>query len=251
MDDRQDPELRRISQRGAGNKPGRFTRRWMRFWMKHSGPGPFGRLASRLAAWLAPPHLDQVSLAYLTPRGYIDAAATVYHSDLRLGTNVYIAPRVLIAETAGGGPVSLGDKVAIHRDAILETGKGGYVEIGAESSIHTGCQLKAYIEPILVGEGVMIAGNVAIYSYDHGMLPGQPIRRQPITAKAPVSIHNDAWIGTGAIVLSGITVGEGAVVAAGAVVTRDVPDGAIVAGNPAHIIRRRDELTQAGHKDEQ
>lgn len=205
-----------------------------------------GRLASRLAARAAAPHLDQVSLAYLTPRGYIDAAATIYHSDLRLGENVYIAPRVLIVETADGGPVSLGDKVAVHRDAILETGRGGYIEIGAGSSIHTGCQLKAYIEPIFIGEGVMIAGNVAIYSYDHGMLPGQQIRRQPIAAKAPVLIQNDAWIGTGAIILSGITVGEGAVVAAGAVVTKDVPAGAIVAGNPARIIKHRDELTQAG-----
>jgi len=251
MDDKQDATLFRISQGGAGSKPGRFARRWMRFWMQRSGPGPAGRLASRLAAWVAPPHLDQVSLAYLTPRGYIDAAAIIYHSDLRLGQHVYLAPRVLIVETADGGPISLGDKVAVHRDAILETGRGGYIQIGAGSSLHTGCQLKAYIEPILVGEGVMIAGNVAIYSYDHGMAPGQTIRSQTITAKAPVSIQNDAWIGTGAIVLSGITVGEGAVVAAGAIVTRDVPAGAIVAGNPARVIRHRDDLTQTGGEDEQ
>ena len=251
MDDKREVTLLRINHGGACNKPGRFARRWMRFWMKHSGPGKAGRLASRLAAWVAPPHLDQVSLAYLTPRGYIDPAAIIYHSDLRLGQNVYLAPRVLIVETADGGSVSLGDKVAIHRDAILETGRRGYIQIGAGSSVHTGCQLKAYIEPILVGEGVMIAGNVAIYSYDHGMAPGQTIRSQPITAKAPVSIQNDAWVGTGAIILSGITVGEGAVVAAGAIVTRDVPAGAIVAGNPARVIRHRDDLTQTGGEDEQ
>ena len=251
MDNKQDATLFRISQGGACNKPGRFARRWIRFWMKCSGPGLAGRLASRLAAWVAPPHLAQVSLAHLTPRGYIDSAAIIYHSDLRLGQNVYLAPRVLIVEAADGGPVSLGDKVAIHRDTILETGSRGYIRIGAGSSIHSGCQLKAYIEPILVGEGVMIAGNVAIHSYDHGMAPGQPIRRQPITAKAPVSIRNEAWIGTGAIILSGVTVGEGAVVAAGAVVTKDVPAGGVVAGNPARIIKHRDELIQADRKDEQ
>ena len=251
MDDKQGTPLQRINRGGAGNKPGRFARRWMRFWMKCSGPGSAGRVASRLAAWVAPPHLEQVSLAYLTPRGYIDPAAIIYHSDIRLGQNVYLAPRVLIIETADGGPVSLGNKVAIHRDAILETGRRGYIQIGAGSSIHSGCQLKAYIEPILIGEGVMIAGNVAIYSYDHGVAPGRSIRSQPITAKAPVSIHNDAWIGTGAIILSGITVGEGAVVAAGAVVTRDVPAGAIVAGNPARVIKHRGDLTQTGGEDEQ
>lgn len=238
--------LRRVSRGGASNKPGRLARRWMRFWVRRSGTGPVGRFASRLAAWLAPPHMEQVSLAYLTPNGYIDAAATIYHSDLQLGQNVYIAPRVLIVETAEGGAIALADKVAVHRDAILETGRQGYIQIAAGSSIHPGCQLKAYVEPILVGEGVMVAANVAMYSYDHGMAPDQAIRRQPITAKGSITIHDDAWIGTAAIILSGVTIGEGAVVAAGAVVTRDVPAGAIAAGNPARIIKYRSELSCSG-----
>ena len=238
--------MRRIS---ARYQPGRLARRWMRFWLRWSGLGPFGRLASRLSAWLAPPHLDQVSLAYITPRGYIDAAATIYHSDLQLGENVYLAPGVLAVETAEGGPVILGDKVAVHRNVVLETGRKGYIKVETGASIHPGCQLKAYLEPILVGEGVMIAANVAIYSYDHGMAPDQPVRRQPITAKAPITIQNDAWIGTGAIILSGVTIGEGAVVAAGSVVTKNVPAGAIVAGNPARVIKHRKELINAGSND--
>ena len=56
-------------------------------------------------------------------------------------------------------------------------------KVAAGSSIHSECQLKAYIKPILIGEGVMIAANVALYSYDHGMAPDQPIRKQPLTAK--------------------------------------------------------------------
>lgn len=218
--------------------------------MKWSGPGPVGRLASRLAAWLAPPHMDQVSLAYLTPRGYIDAGATIYHSDLRLGQNVYIAAGALVVETAGGGPITLADKVAVHTNVVLEAGRKGYIEIGSGSSLHAGCQLKAYVEPILVGDGVMIAANVAIYSYNHGMASGQPIRKQPLTASMPITIHNDAWIGTGAIILSGITIGEGAVVGAGAVVTKDVPGGVIVAGNPARVIKHRNELNQMSRDDE-
>ena len=157
-----------------------------------------------------------------------------------------MAPRVLIFENDKGGTILLGDSVAIYRDAILETGQKGYIEVEAGSSIHPGCQLKAYVEPILVGEGVMIAANVAIYSYDHGMAPELPIRRQPITAKGPVTIHKDAWIGTGAIILSGVTIGEDAVVAAGSVVTKDIPAGAIAAGNPARVIKHRNELRQAG-----
>ena len=243
----QESSLQRISRGGAMDKPGRLARRWMRFWVRRSGAGPVGRIASRLAAWVAPPHMDQVSLAYLAPNGYIDAAATIYHSDLQLGRNVYIAPRVLIVEIGDGGPVALADKVAVHRDAILETGRQGYIQVGAGSSIHPGCQLKAYVEPIQIGEGVMIAANVAIYSYDHGMAPDQPIRRQPLTSKGPIIIHDEAWIGTGAIILSGVTVGEGAVVAAGSVVTKDIPAGAIAAGNPARVIKHRSELSSPGN----
>mgnify|MGYP001824874495 FL=1 len=97
----------------------------------------------------------------------------------------------------------------------------------------------------------MIAANVAIYSYDHGMAPDLPIRRQPITAKGPVTIHKDAWIGVGVIILSGVTIGEGAVVAAGSVVTKNIPAGAIAAGNPARVIKHRDEFNKLGDGDQQ
>jgi acetyltransferase-like isoleucine patch superfamily enzyme len=221
----------------------------MRFWVRRNGTGPWGRLASRLAAWAAPPGLGQVALAWQTPRGYIDATATVYHSDLRLGRHVYLAAGVSILENDNGGRVALADKVAIHKGAVLETGQQGYIAIGAGSSVHPGCQIKAYVQPVIIGEGVMLAANVAIYSYDHGMAPDVPIRKQPLSAKGPVSIDNEAWIGTGAIILSGVTIGEGAVVAAGAVVTKDVPAGAIAAGNPARVIRYRNGSTDAGSHD--
>jgi len=241
-----DKKLRSISRGGGRSQPGPLLRRWMLFWLKRSGTGPFGRVASLLAAWPAPPHMEQVSLAYLSSRGYIDARATIYHSDVRLGQNIFVAPGVLIVQIGEGGPVVLADRVAIHRNVVLETGRLGHIEVGAGSSIHPGCQLKAYIAPILIGEGVMIAANAALYSYDHGMAPDQPIRRQPLTAKAPITIHKEAWIGTGAIILSGVTIGEGAVVGAGSVVTKDIPGGAIAAGNPARIVKYRDELMHAG-----
>ena len=234
--------IRNIRCGGASNKPGRLARRWMRFWGRLGGPGPFGRMASRLAAKVAPPHLGQVSLARLSPHGYMDADATIYHSELRLGQHVYIAQGVLIVENTRGGEVSLADKVMIHRYAILETGQKGYIHIGAGSSIHPGCQLKAYVQPILVGAGVMIAANVAIYSYDHGMMPGVLISEQPLVGKAPVVIGDNAWVGTGAIILSGVNVGEGAVIGAGSVVTRDIPANAIAVGNPARVVKYRTDL---------
>ena len=59
------------------------------------------------------------------------------------------------------------------------------------------------------------------------------------TSRGPIRVGNNVWIGDAAIVLSGVTVGDGAVIAAGAVVTRDVPAFAIVAGAPARLVRMR------------
>lgn len=235
-------EMRQISRGGAEYEPSRLVWTWIRFWLRWGGVGLLGRFSSRLAAWLAPPNLGQVALAYMTPRGYIDATVTIYHSDLRLGRHVFLASGVSIVEYDKDCPVTLADKVEIHRSTLLETGQKGYIKIGTETSIHPRCQIKSFVEPVLIGEGVMLAANTAIYSYDHGLMPDQPIISQPLTSKGPVTIHNDSWIGTGAIILSGVTIGEGAVVAAGAVVTKDVPAGAIAVGNPARVIKYRNEL---------
>lgn len=69
-------------------------------------------------------------------------------------------------------------------------------------------------------------------------LPGKFEDGQP-SSKGDITIGNDVWVGRGALILSGVTIGDGAVVAARAVVTRDVPPYAIVAGVPAKLVRRR------------
>jgi carbonic anhydrase/acetyltransferase-like protein (isoleucine patch superfamily) len=60
-----------------------------------------------------------------------------------------------------------------------------------------------------------------------------------LRTKGSIVVGNDVWVGTRAIILSGVTIGDGAIVAAGSVVTKDVPPYAIVAGNPARLIRYR------------
>ena len=242
--------MRKISRGGAESEPSRLAWRWIRFWLRWGGLGPFGRLSSRLAAYFAPPNLEQVALAYMTPRGYIDATVTVYHSDLRMGVSVFLASGVSIIEYDKECPVILGDKAMLHKGALLETGQKGSIEIGAKASIHPGSQIKSFVEPITIGERAMIAANTVIYSYDHGLLPDQPIITQPLTSKGPVVIGSESWIGTGAIILSGVTIGEGAVVAAGSVVTKDIPAGAIAVGNPARVVKYRDELSCLGGNDE-
>ncbi len=91
---------------------------------------------------------------------------------------------------------------------------------------------------ITIGDYVMIGPNVTIVTPNHSMDPEK--RRRIGTVSKPVVIEDDVWIGAGVIILPGVTVGEGSVVGAGSVVTKNVPAGVTVAGNPARVIRGRE-----------
>jgi acetyltransferase-like isoleucine patch superfamily enzyme len=225
-----------------------FKNRWVRFWMRYAGLSGFGRFATRLATWFALPHKASKYLAYLNPRGYIAPTATIHHSDLRMGANILIGDRVVIYQAEKGGPVEMGDQVHILRDAIIETGFGGYLTIGSGSTVNPRCQLNAYVAPIQIGRGVQLAPNCALYSYDHGFAPGEPIREQPLQTRGGITIDDDVWLGVGVIVLSGVHIGKGSVIGAGSIVTHDIPDEAIAVGNPARVIKIRNKLVQNRNK---
>jgi len=91
---------------------------------------------------------------------------------------------------------------------------------------------------IHIGDNVWIGPGVHIYTTEHHK--DAPLRIEGWSRGKPVRIGKDVWIGGGAIILPGVTVGDGAIVGAGAVVTRDVPAGATVVGNPAKPIVRRE-----------
>jgi len=219
-----------------------LTKRWIRFWMRHAGLNGFGRIASLFVSWFAPPHKARVYLSYMNSRGYIEPSATIYHSKLRLGANIFIGDHVIIFENTNGGPVELGDRVNIFRHTIIETAHGGSLTLEDEASIHPRCQLNAYKAPIRIGRGTMIAPNCALYPYDHGVAPDRPIRQQPLQSKGGITIGKEAWLGVGVIVLGGVRIGDGAVIGAGSVVTQDVPDGAIALGTPARVVKMRSDL---------
>lgn len=93
--------------------------------------------------------------------------------------------------------------------------------------------------PIKIGNDVRIANDVIIETTAHYFDDLEtPIYRQG-SYRLPVSIGNNVWIGDRATILGGVAVGDGAIIGAGAVVTRDVPPNAVVAGNPARVLRMR------------
>jgi acetyltransferase-like isoleucine patch superfamily enzyme len=116
--------------------------------------------------------------------------------------------------------------------------------VGRDVYIGKGCTIEVDGS---IGDSVLIANRVGIVGRnDHAMRQvGATIRRadwvgdHPHRLSRPVYISDDVWIGYGAVVLSGLSIGRGAVVAAGAVVTSDVEPYVVVAGNPARPVGRR------------
>jgi acetyltransferase-like isoleucine patch superfamily enzyme len=212
--------------------------------MGYAGLTRFGRIATRLATLFTPPHKASTFLAKMNPAGYISPGAILYHSDLQLGTNVFIGDRVIIFQASKGGSVKLGDRVCILRDTIIETGDSGTLTVADDVYIHPRCQINAYLAAIEIGRGALIAPNCALYPHNHGIAPERPIREQPCQAKGPIVIGDHAWLGVGVIVLGKVRIGKGAVIGAGSVVTKDIPDGAIAAGAPARVLKMRSDVKE-------
>jgi acetyltransferase-like isoleucine patch superfamily enzyme len=218
---------------------------WAYFWMRFAGIGRFGRMATRLAAVFTPPYYHRVYLSRLTRKGYISPNAIICHNNINFGANVYVDDGVLFYQDRNGGAITFGNGVHLHRDTFIQTGQGGSVKIGPRTHIQPRCQFSAYLSPIIVGSDVEIAPYCAFYPYDHDVSKGTgPISRLPLQTKGGIVIEDGAWLGVGVIVLDGVRIGKGAVVGAGAVVTRDVPEGAIVGGAPARILKMRDDIDE-------
>jgi acetyltransferase-like isoleucine patch superfamily enzyme len=101
------------------------------------------------------------------------------------------------------------------------------------------CTISAF-QHVAIGRECVIADRVMLIDFDHGMVEVErPIRLQGIY-KRDVNVGHNCWIGYGACVLRGVTIGDNCVVGTSAVVTKDVPDNAVVGGIPARVIRMRE-----------
>lgn len=141
-----------------------------------------------------------------------------------------------------GNCTSIARNVWLHCGGTLEQHNHGYFTIGEHSFVGCNAVLGAG-GGIRIGNHVLIGQGVNMHAENHVFAdPARLIREQGVTYQGIV-IEDDVWIGSRAIVLDGVTIGRGAVVAAGAVVTRSVPPMAIVAGVPARMTHRRDQVT--------
>ncbi len=112
-------------------------------------------------------------------------------------------------------------------------GTNGSIKIGDHVLLGTGTHID-YTGEIIIGDDVAISSGVEIESHSHPLKVGITTKEAKMTIPNKLVIGDRAWIGTHAIILSGVKkIGKDAVIGAGAVVNRNVPDGAIVSGNPA------------------
>jgi maltose O-acetyltransferase len=111
---------------------------------------------------------------------------------------------------------------------------GTYITVGRGTFINYGLTALD-VAPITIGNDVQIGPHVQLLTPTHPVDP-EP-RRNKLEAAKPIVIEDNVWLGGGAIVLPGVTIGENSVVGAGSVVTRDVPANSVAVGNPARVIR--------------
>jgi maltose O-acetyltransferase len=134
----------------------------------------------------------------------------------------------LLAERLG----TVGDGAEIRPPFHCDYGFN--IHLGARAFLNFNCVILD-VMAVTIGDGTQIGPAVQIYAADHPRDPAQ--RRQGLELGKPVHVGRNVWIGGGAIILPGVTVGDDAVIGAGSMVTRNVPAGATVVGNPARPVR--------------
>jgi maltose O-acetyltransferase len=129
-----------------------------------------------------------------------------------------------------------GKNIRIHHNADISAN----IEVGDHCIIGTRCMIQS---GVVMGDYIMIGPDVKIYSRNHVFSSLEtPVSLQGKEFKKTI-LGNDVWIGANCVILPGVKIGHKTVIAAGSIVTKDIPDFALVGGNPARVIRMRNENT--------
>lgn len=202
------------------------------------------QFALRLGWYLGGQKEQRGSSIAVPPVGFISESATlIFPSNVHLGPGSMIMSGVnLICASMPPylepcGSIEVGDHSVIRENAILQT-YGGHIRIGRECTVNPFCLIQGN-GGVDIGDNVLIASHVCMYSANHVFSDSRKNIREQGETRRGIKIGNDVWIGGGAIILDGVSIGDGAVVAAGTVVNRDVLRLEVVGGVPGRPISSR------------
>ena len=160
-----------------------------------------------------------------------------YRRRLQTDGVCFICPRVKF-EIGRGAVLRLGRWCWIGDGCKIRVHEGE-VSVGAKTVLGQECTISAF-QHVSIGRECIVADRAMFIDFDHGIVEVErPIRLQGIY-KRDVRVGHNCWIGYGACVLRGCTVGDNSVLGTYAVVTKDVPPDVVVAGSPAKVLRRRE-----------
>lgn len=153
------------------------------------------------------------------------------------------SPRQNLRNVRVGQGVRIFDFVNAYECSIGDGSKvGAFVEIQRGATIGANCKISSHTficEGVHIGDGVFVGHNVSFINdmYPRAVNPDGSLQTADDWKVVETIVEDGASIGTGSTILGGIRIGKGAMIGAGSVVTKDVPPQAIVAGNPARILR--------------
>jgi len=153
-----------------------------------------------------------------------------------IGDNVRIMGRVQL-KVRENGKIIIGDGCKLDRNTRFVAANEATLRIKRQTNIGANSIFNCGAD-VTIGEKCLIAGFVYIQSSNHGIQKGAFIKEQKHTY-GKIVIGDDVWLGGHCFVNKGVTIGNGAVAGAGSIVTKDVPEYAIVVGNPAKVLRYR------------
>lgn len=162
-----------------------------------------------------------------------DGAAQAERLGELAAAGAVIGDRVFVAASAAVfcDRLSIGDRSYIAANAYVTDN----VAIGADCSVNPFAVVRGDVQ---IGDGVRIGAHTSILGFNHLMEPDAPVFTQGLSSRGIV-LGDDVWIGSQVTILDGVVVGDHVVIGAGSVVTKSVPDYAVVAGNPARVLRDR------------
>lgn len=180
--------------------------------------------------------------SYHQPPGLLDTVRTFYYR-LRYGLEIGVYSKIcrhVDIRITSGGVLKIGNHTTIADYTFIQlTRPSPNVSIGDHTVVGRNCVIASKTE-LVIGNYVLIGPYCQINDHSHGMSRSDLIINQKAIL-SPVRIKDDVWLGAGVRVLPGVTLGEGSIIGAGSIVTRNIPDYEIWAGNPARFIRVREE----------